>query len=156
MDVRPVPAHLSPAADLIEATIVELASLYGRIDGADAPSALPADFAPPGGSFLVLFDAGGPIAGGGLKRLDDDLVEIKRMYVVPAARGRGVARALLQALEEEAGRLGDAAVRLDTGRHQPHARALYASAGYVEIPDYNGNPHACFWGEKRLLSAGST
>ncbi len=39
---------------------------------------------------------------------------------------------------------------LDTGQRQPHARALYVSAGYVAISDYSGNPYAAYWGEKRL------
>lgn len=146
MQIRTVPADRPPASDLIEAMIADLEPLYGRIDGPDAPTASPDELTP----FLVLYEDGGPIAGGGLKRLGDDLVEIKRMYVVPAARGRGVARRLLEALEDEARRLGYARARLDTGPQQPHARALYVSAGYVEIADYNGNPHASFWGEKRL------
>jgi GNAT superfamily N-acetyltransferase len=72
------------------------------------------------------------------------------MYVVPDARGRGVGRATLIALEEEARRLGYRRARLDTGPRQPHARALYESAGYAAIPDYNANPYAAYWGEKRL------
>ena len=92
----------------------------------------------------------GEDAGGGVKRLSDDTAEIKRMYVVPQARGQGVARALLTALEDAARDLGYRKVRLDTGPDQPHARRLYESAGYVRIPDYNANPHADFWAEKRL------
>jgi GNAT superfamily N-acetyltransferase len=72
------------------------------------------------------------------------------MYVAPQARGQGVARVLLTALEDAARELGYAKVRLDTGPEQPHARRLYESAGYVEIADYNGNPHAGYWAEKPL------
>jgi GNAT superfamily N-acetyltransferase len=72
------------------------------------------------------------------------------MYVAPAARGRGVARALLTALEDEARRLGYEVARLDTGPHQPHAERLYREAGYAEIANFNANPLASFWGEKRL------
>jgi GNAT superfamily N-acetyltransferase len=150
MDVRPVPAHLSPARDLIEAMVAELEPLYGRIDGAEAPSATPDDFDAPHGVFIVLYDAGGPVAGGGVKRWDEGVAEIKRMYVVPGARRRGLGRTLLEALEDAARSLGYTHARLDTGAQQPHARTMYTSAGYVEIDDYNGNPHASFWGEKRL------
>jgi GNAT superfamily N-acetyltransferase len=150
MDVRPVPAHISPARDLIEAMVAELVPLYGRIDGPDAPTATPEDFAAPHGTFIVLFDSGGPVAGGGVKRLDEQVGEIKRMYVVPQARGRGHGRTLLEALEHEARQLGYTHVRLDTGIQQPNAQALYESAGYVSIEDYNGNPHASYWGEKPL------
>jgi GNAT superfamily N-acetyltransferase len=150
MDVRTVPADQSPARELIAAMIEELIPLYGRIDGPGAPTATAADFAPPGGTFLVLERDGVPVAGGGLKRLDAATCEIKRMFVIPEARGQGVARALLQALEGAARELGYTNARLDTGPEQPHAKALYESAGYVEIPDYNANPHASFWAERAL------
>jgi GNAT superfamily N-acetyltransferase len=58
------------------------------------------------------------------------------MYVVPAARGRGLSRQILAALEEEARTLGYALVRLETGNLQPEAIALYASAGFEPIPRY--------------------
>ena len=87
---------------------------------------------------------------GGVRILKPGVAEIKRMYVVPEARGRGVARALLAALEDAARDLGYDRVRLDTGPRQLAAEHLYRSAGYEEIPDYNGNYMASFWGEKRL------
>jgi GNAT superfamily N-acetyltransferase len=139
-----------PASTLIDAMVEELEAFYGRIDRPGMPSATPADFAPPGGVCLVGSLDGEPVCVGAVKRLDDGLAEIKRMYVAPAGRSRGVARALLVALEDAARGLGYARVRLDTGERQPHARALYLSAGYREIPDYNGNPAASFWGEKPL------
>src|SRR5204863_9095884 len=116
-----------------------------------SPSATPTDFSPPGGACLVGFgDDGTAACVGGVKRLDDQTAEIKRMYVLPEARGRGAARALLGALEDAARDLGYTRVRLDTGRDQPHARALYESTGYREIPDYNGNPYATYWAEREL------
>jgi GNAT superfamily N-acetyltransferase len=151
MRFRTVDAAESPASDLIEAMIQDLVPLYGRIDGADAPRATPDDFRPPGGTFLVGYDEEGrAVCGGGVKRLGAGLGEIKRMYVVPEARGRGLARELLVALEDAARALGYARVRLDTGPKQPRAEALYRSAGYREIADYNGNPHASYFGEKAL------
>jgi GNAT superfamily N-acetyltransferase len=74
------------------------------------------------------------------------------MYVVPVARGRGLARLLLTALEEEARHLGYSAVRLETGNLQPDAIGLYASAGYGPIERYgpyvDDERSVCF--EKRL------
>ncbi len=67
-----------------------------------------------------------------------------------AARSRSLGRSILSALEEEARRLGYRRVRLDTGPRQPHARALYRSAGYAAIFAYNRNPYATYWGQKRL------
>jgi GNAT superfamily N-acetyltransferase len=72
------------------------------------------------------------------------------MYVAPGARGRGVARALLAALESAGRELGYAVARLDTGPAQPHARALYESAGYAEIENFNANPVATYFAEKAL------
>ncbi len=143
-------ASVPPASDLLEAMIIDLTPLYGRIDIPEAPSAGPADFSPPGGSFLVGLEDGKPICCGGVKRLPDGACEIKRMYVVPEARGRGVAKELLVALEDEAGALGYSVVRLDTGPQQPHAERMYRQAGYEPIENFNANPFASFWGEKRL------
>jgi GNAT superfamily N-acetyltransferase len=148
---KAMPAGEPPASDLLAALLAELHAMYGPVDGPDMPSATPADLAPPRGTFLVGFDAGGaPVCCGGVKGLGNGAAEIKRMYVVPGARRRGLARALLGALEEAARDLGYAIVRLDTGPHQPHARALYESAGYRAIGNYNANPLATYWGEKRL------
>jgi GNAT superfamily N-acetyltransferase len=148
---EPLPADRPPAADLVAAMVAEMALLYGPIDVPGMPSATPADFTPPHGTFLVGFDdAGAPVCAGGVKRLDAEAAEIKRMYVVPAARGRGLARVLLGALEDAAREIGYRTVRLDTGPLQEHAQRLYESAGYRPIGNFNANPVAAYWGEKRL------
>jgi GNAT superfamily N-acetyltransferase len=152
-EIRSVPADRPPASDLLEAMVVEVGELYGtgRIDNPEAPSASPAELTPPRGDFVVVFDEDStPVAGGAVKALGDGVGEIKRMYVVPEARGRGIARVLLGALEDAARRLGFTVARLDTGNRQPHAQALYESAGYRSIPDYNDNPYASWWAEKEL------
>jgi ribosomal protein S18 acetylase RimI-like enzyme len=110
----------------------------------------PEEMAPPHGMFLVAEHGGAAVACGGVRRLGDGVAEIKRMYVAPAARGRGVARALLTRLEDEARAVGCELARLDTGPNMTPALRLYESAGYREIADYNGNPHAAYWMEKRL------
>jgi GNAT superfamily N-acetyltransferase len=142
-------AALPPATELLAAMEAEMLELYADSMGA-MPPAGPLDFAPPTGAYLMGLLDGEPVCGGGLKRLPDGAAEIKRMYVVPAARRRGVARTLLGALEATARDLGYAIVRLDTGPRQPHAKALYLASGYVEIGNYNANPYAAYWGEKRL------
>ena len=126
----------------------ELLEIYTAQPG--APTATGEELSPPGGGFVVIYEDGRAVAGGGVKRLTEDVGEIKRMYVAPQARSRGHARRLLAELEALARDLGYERVRLDTGAEQPHARALYASAGYLEIDDYNRNPYATYWGEKRL------
>ena len=76
---------------------------------------------------------------------------MKRMFVRPAFRSRGAAWALLGALEDEPRRLGYSARPGSTpGPSRSMASRLYRSAGYVDVPAYNDNPFACFWGEKTL------
>lgn len=106
----------------------------------------------PRGLFLLVDLNDVPVACGGVRRLSDEIAEIKRMYVAPTARRSGVARVLLGRLEQEARSLGCRVVRLDTGRDMRGALALYRAAGYREIPDYNSNPHAAHWMEKDLSS----
>lgn len=151
IEIRTVPSDSTPAKALVAAMVDEVSELYGRIDVPGAPTATPEDFSSArGGAFLVVYEDGEPVAGGGIKRLDDVACEIKRMFVVPAARGRGHASRLLQALEGEGRRLGYAIARLDTGEHQPQAQAMYERAGYAPIGNFNANPFASFWGEKAL------
>lgn len=105
---------------------------------------------PPGGAFLLLEQDGVPVGCGGLRTLTPGLGEVKRMYVVPAARRRGHARRLLLALEELARSAGLTRLRLDTNAQQPEAVALYHSCGYTKIADYNGSRTATHWFEKPL------
>jgi len=149
-EARRIPADSPAALWVVDAMWREVQEIYPEIPGATSPSATPADFSPPGGCFVALYDDGHLVAGGGIKRLDDGAGEIKRMYVVPEARGRGLARELLAALEDAARDLGYRCVRLDTGDKQPHAEALFRSTGYREIGNYNGNDYAAFWAEKAL------
>jgi len=139
---------------LAQAMRDEMAEVYEglELDGPDMPKAGPAELSPPTGAFLVGRIAGEAVCCGGVKRLPDGACEIKKMYVLPTARGRGVARTLLHALEDEARRLGYTIARLDTGPRQPHASGLYASEGYRAIANFNGNPVATYFAEKRLVA----
>ena len=150
MEVRRIPADSTDARRLRAAMVDAIAEIYGEFVHGPGPSASDADFSPPGGGFVAIYADGRPIAGGGVKDLGGGTGELKRMYVAPDQRGRGVARVLLGALEDLARELGHSVLRLDTGRKQPHALALYQSAGYSEIDDYNANPYASYWAEKRL------
>ncbi|ROT27067.1 GNAT family N-acetyltransferase [Micromonospora sp. HM5-17] len=105
------------------------------------------------GRYLVGVQAGRAVACGAIQAVDRNVAEIRRMYVRPAHRGKGLGRQLLGALEELALWSGHTVLRLETGRHLPRTIRLYVSAGYTEIPAYGayaGNPSSvCF--EKRLL-----
>jgi GNAT superfamily N-acetyltransferase len=140
----------SPAADLLAEMARELNELYGTSRRLDRPSVEPAELRPPGGIYLVGWEGEIALAGGGLRPLGDGVAEIKRMFVRPPARSRGIAGQLLRALEAAAHSLGYRRVRLDTGPKQVHAHSLYTTEGYVPIADYSGNPFATFWGEKDL------
>ncbi|MFI6272526.1 GNAT family N-acetyltransferase [Micromonospora zamorensis] len=102
--------------------------------------------------YLAVVVNGRAVACGGLQSLDAETGEIKRMYVRPAYRGRGIARQLVAALEECAFRQGHSVVCLETGTYLPTAIALYTSCGYEQIPvygEYVSNPYSvCF--AKRL------
>jgi len=131
------------------------AELLATYDGVPGSGGLPAAsiFEPPDGAFLVGWVDGEPVACGGIARYDDATAEIRRMYVVPGARGRGLSRRVLIALEEEARALGYSLVRLETGKRQSAAIGLYVSAGFGPIPRYGpfvDDPKSvCF--EKRLV-----
>ena len=150
LTTRRCPADTPPAVGLVDAMVSEMEPLYGRIDVPEAPSASAQDMWAPRGSFLVVLRGEVPIACGGIKPLDETACEIKRMFVVPAERGKGVAGFLLTALEDEARALGFSLARLDTGAKQPHAQQIYEAAGYRPIGNFNANPFASFWGEKAL------
>ena len=77
------------------------------------------------------------------------------MYVAPPFRGVGVAKQLLDALEERARVHGFEVIRLDTHDRHSEANGLYGSRGYREIPDYNGNPRSNRWFEKTLGRKGT-
>jgi GNAT superfamily N-acetyltransferase len=110
----------------------------------------PDEMVAPDGTFLVGYDGERAVAVGGVRRLEDGICEIKRMYVAPAARSRGAGRALLGALEDAARELGYDRVRLDAGPAQEHSISLFRRSGYVEIPRYNANHIAVYFGEKGL------
>ena len=113
--------------------MAEITRLYGPPEQRNAPSATPEELWAPHGTYLVLEEGGVPVAGGGVKRLADGLAEVKRMYVVPAARGRGISRLVLAGLEAEALSRGWTTLRLETGPRQPEAIALYTAAGYTPV-----------------------
>jgi GNAT superfamily N-acetyltransferase len=110
----------------------------------------PDEMVPPHGAFVLVLDDGRVVAGGGVRRLEDGVAEVKRMFVVPEARGHGHGRRLLDALEAAAADLGYERLRLDTAQTMTTAMDMYRRSGYRDIPDYNGNSYASFWGEKDL------
>lgn len=114
-----------------------------RYGGMDTTPVDPQEFDAPGGLFVVGYLMGEPVACGGWRaREADDYglragdAELKRMYVVPAARGRGLARTLLRHLERSAAQAGRARMVLETGTEQPEALGLYAAEGYTAVTKF--------------------
>ena len=155
IEFSPADPTVPPGSDLVEAMVAEMQQLYGIVGHVGVPLDL-SELAPPDGVYLVgrASTEGDPdgevVAGGGVRTIGAGVGEIKRMYVVPAWRGRGAGAQLLAALEAAALDLGLPTVRLDTGARQAGARHLYEKSGYRSIRNYNGNDHAAYWGEKRL------
>ena len=130
------------------------AEIAGRFeDGFDpGQSSAPTleDFAPPGGAFLVVKLDGALVGCGGFKREASGAAYIKRMWVAPEARGHGLGRQLLHALEQKARTLGHRMVRLETEKTLAEAQQLYRSSGYAEVPRFNDELYAHHWFEKTL------
>ncbi len=129
-------------AVLIDELQQELTERYG---GPDASPVDPLQFIAPTGVFLVAVLAGQAVGCVGLRRVDEADVELKRMYVRPGHRRRGLARLIIAAVEDRARQLGYARVLLETGVQQPEAIALYESHGYRRITGfghYHCEPHS--------------
>ncbi len=126
------------AAELIRELSTELAGRYPGLYGGDGAGAFkPQDVLVARAAFLVAWRGDEAIGCGALRPMDEvDVVEIKRMFVRPAARDNGVGRIILSALETQAREFGYRIARLETGLRNPEAIALYERAGYQRIPCY--------------------
>ncbi|MGV3619263.1 MAG: GNAT family N-acetyltransferase [Archangium sp.] len=152
-DIEDEPADSSSARACLNAYFAELERRFP--EGFDASNSVSADVdevTPPRGAFLLVRVGGRPRGCGAVKVLEHGIGEVKRMWIHPELRGRGMGRALLDALESRARKLGVKRVRLDTSAHLPEAIRLYVNAGYREIPPYNDNAYAAHWFEKSLTA----
>ena len=131
--LRPVPYDDPLARTMVESVQHEYVARYG---GRDEAVVDPAEFRPPAGLFVVAELDGAPAGCGAWRVYPPGGVEIKRVYVAPAFRRRGLAQALMAELESSAARAGHRSVVLNTGRKQPEAVALYAGLGYRPVPGY--------------------
>jgi GNAT superfamily N-acetyltransferase len=150
--LRAVPYRDPVAHELVVRVEEEYVRRYG---GRDEAVVDPAEFEPPTGSFLVAEVDGVPAGCGGWRvhgyAGEPGAVEVKRVYVEPAFRRRGLAQLVVAALEEDAAAAGHRAVVLNSGNRQPEALALYAALGYAPVPGYGiyaGMPGAVFLGKR--------
>ena len=149
-----VAAEAADSADArlcLDAYFRELAARFDTgFDVAADDSARTEDLTPPSGLFVIARLDGDAVGCGGFKRIDKMTGEIKRVWTAPSARGLGVARRVVRALEAAARERGLNMLRLDTNRALTEAHALYRSEGYREIARFSDNPYADHWFEKRL------
>lgn len=131
----------SVASRLIEALNAELTAQYPE-PGATHFGLEAEEVAADKGAFLVGYFDGEPVACGAIRCVDVGVAEVKRMFVIPAARGRGFSRAILMALENSARQLGIRRLVLETGPRQLEAIALYRRAGFVGIPRFGEYTHS--------------
>ena len=129
----------------------ELASRFE--EGFDPAQSIPADdveLRPPLGAMLVASADAEPVACGAVKLIGPRVGSLKRMWVASSARGVGLGKRMLEALESEARELGVTTLRLETNRALAEAIGLYRRSGYVEVAPFNTDPYANFWFEKQL------
>lgn len=131
--MREVPITHPDAQVLIDAVQQEYITRYG---GPDATPMRAEEFEPPSGRFLVGHVDGVLAVCGGVRRVDAETAEIKRMYVRPEARRLGYARTMLALLERAARDAGYRRLVLESGNAQPEALALYSSSGYTPVTPY--------------------
>jgi DNA-binding MarR family transcriptional regulator/GNAT superfamily N-acetyltransferase len=145
------PADSADGRRCIEAYYAELAQRFETgFDPKQGNPFEPADMTPPHGWLVLARLEGQAVGCGALKRLGDEVGEIKRLWIAPDARGLGIANRIMDRLEAIAGETGFRTLKLDTNRALHEAHALYRKRGYREVARYNDNPYADHWFEKRI------
>ena len=135
LEIRSEDINSRVVGELINALNAELKRQYPE-EGATHFRLDPDEVAEGRGAFLVAYAGLRPVGCGAIRKLNSDTGEIKRMYVIPEARGQGVSKKVLTALEQEARRLGLRRLVLETGERQIEAMTLYTGAGFARIPAF--------------------
>ncbi|WP_425273075.1 GNAT family N-acetyltransferase [Saccharomonospora piscinae] len=159
IEIARVRADAPEAVRLVRTYFADVAGRYygRRATEAELDIAMAEDpndaLLPPRGAFLLARQDGLPagcVGCAGLVPLGHGMVELKRMFVVPSVRGRGLGARLLAAAEDVAAELGATVIRLDTRHDLVEAQGLYRTRGFAEIPAYSEGPYAEVFFEKRL------
>ena len=134
------PDHIESARDLFEQYAASLGFDLGFQDFAAELQNLPGEYAPPHGCILLAKSNEKIVGCVALRKLEDTICEMKRLYVIPSARGQGVGRKLAEAVILRAKELGYQSMRLDTVASMETANGLYSSLRFQAIPAYRHNP----------------
>jgi ribosomal protein S18 acetylase RimI-like enzyme len=141
--IRPANAADLPQVEQMLREYVEWVGLDLGFQEIDAELAgLPGDYAPPRGALFVAIEGSRHLAMIGLRPLETQVAEMKRLYVRPEARGRGLARTLIARACDQAKALGYTEIRLDTLPKMGDAQALYEALGFTDINPYYETPIA--------------
>ncbi len=150
--IGPVAPASAVARELLRAYFDDVASRYlGRAATAcEVDTAMRDDPSDDLAVLLVAWEDGVALGCSGLRLLEHGTGEVRRVFVRPQARRRGIGSALLHELEAAALRLGVSRLRLDTRQDLLEARSLYAAHGYREVPAFNDTPYAEHWFAKAM------
>jgi len=149
--IEEVPSNSRDAEYCLSRYYAELVDRFeSGFDAAQSCAPTLDEFAPPAGIFLVIRLGADPVGCGGFKPMPPDAAYLKRMWVAPEARGHGLGKRLLAALEERARALGYRKIRLETEQSLTEAQQLYRRNGYLEVPPFNDELYAHHWFEKPL------
>lgn len=143
MTIRPaLPSEISEVRAMLTEYVawIGLDLAFQEIDAEVA--GLPGEYAPPHGALLVAEQDGRLLGMIGVRPLAGSICEMKRLFVRPEARGRGLAKRLIAELLETAGAIGYTEIRLDTLPMMGDAQGLYVSLGFRDIPAYYDTPIA--------------
>ncbi|GAA1491720.1 GNAT family N-acetyltransferase [Curtobacterium herbarum] len=151
--VRTVPADAPEVDDLLDRYLDERAASFPSAQGTYTRKRTPTpELTPPDGVFVVAYAGDAAVGCGGLRRIapdgDDVRFEVKHVFVRPEGRGRGVATAVMDVLEQAAADLGATSIVLDTNDALVAAGAMYRGRGYDRVPAFNDNPNATAWYRK--------
>lgn len=147
------PASLAAARTLVRAHMLAHSEAHDVVAVERVVNALPAPYAPPRGALWVAWDGDAAVGCLALQELALDTAELKRMYVAPEARGRGVARRLAEHAIAAATAFGYSRLRLGTLTTMHAAQRLYASVGFRRIAPYRPVEFGETWFYERVLDA---
>jgi ribosomal protein S18 acetylase RimI-like enzyme len=135
------PEHISTVSHLLKEYAAWLAIDLSFQNFAEELAHLPGEYAPPGGCLLLAIRNNSPVGCAALRRLENNIAEMKRLYVRAEFRHQGIGRLLSERIIGEARSIGYRSIKLDTLESMPAARQLYRALGFYEIAPYYINPY---------------